>query len=767
MRLNKKGFTLVEVLAAVVILGVIGGVAVPSVTNNLNKGHEDYCESNAETMKNMAREYFNDHQTLMPKEIGDKAEVTAKTLIDEKYIDKLTDYDNTPCSLNTSKITIVKLTNSNYDYSYSISCGKCTDIIKDNTTGKENVKASISYTPDGGSNTSSHDITVKINFADNGVPIYSYKYEIYRKTSSGDEIVGGITNYKKYKSKEVDVKLDSQGTYYIKTYAINSVGNKTEAQSRDYTLNYPFSCSNISLSSNKTENVWSNGEFDFTFNKSGGIYSYDVYVRIDGGADTLVINRATNRKSLSYPSSLSHTYEIRIVAYDERGNKCNTRTYTYKQDNIPPTCVTSGGSYTWVNRDVTIYGTDYDNSGTYYQNSGPLRDISRTLTYDTDEDYSPGTVYDIAGNSAYCAADQRVRIDKTAPQCTTSGGNGPGWTNGNVTINGTCSDPYSNGVRSGCATNAQQTLSSDTDTRYSPGTVTDVAGNSTVCGTNEWVRIDKTPPKCRRTGNMEVWRNKASNTLTGHCTDDTVGGASSGCTGDSQKTYTAEGNYSGNPGPVKDNAGNVAQCPNGQIKLDRTPPKIKCHGTSGWTDGTTKVSYTASDSYSGLKSNASGSDNVTSNKTFKVTDNVGLTATCTQQVSHRKRYYKQTRKWEKCHTGTEGHCEGGYVCTSYSSYKDCNYNTVNAATNDCYLKYHGTCTSHMSGNTKECVCQYATSCTTKRGGCASEKWDSCKTYVPSTCKGGYTSWKDYGWGGNCQQSSETCRYTKTKEQYHS
>ena len=193
--------------------------------------------------------------------------------------------------------------------------------------------------------------------------------------------------------------------------------------------------------------------------------------------------------------------------------------------------------------------------------------------------------------------------------------------------------------------------------------------------------------KCRRTGNMEIWRNKASNTLIGHCTDDTVGGASSGCTGDSQKTYTAEGNYSGNPGPVKDNAGNVAQCPNGQIKLDRTPPKIKCHGTSGWTDGTTKVSYTASDSYSGLKSNASGSDNVTSNKTFKVTDNVGLTATCTQQVSHRKRYYKQTRKWEKCHTGTEGHCKGGYVCTSYSSsYKDCNYNTVNAATNDWLFK---------------------------------------------------------------------------------
>lgn len=67
--INKKGFTMVELLAALVVLGVLAGVAVPSVTSNLNKGHEEYCESNVDTMKNIAKEYFNDHITLMPKEV--------------------------------------------------------------------------------------------------------------------------------------------------------------------------------------------------------------------------------------------------------------------------------------------------------------------------------------------------------------------------------------------------------------------------------------------------------------------------------------------------------------------------------------------------------------------------------------------------------------------------------------------------------------------------------------------------------------------------
>ena len=40
MRLNNKGFTLVEVLAVVVILGVIGGIAGSSVLSSINSSKE-------------------------------------------------------------------------------------------------------------------------------------------------------------------------------------------------------------------------------------------------------------------------------------------------------------------------------------------------------------------------------------------------------------------------------------------------------------------------------------------------------------------------------------------------------------------------------------------------------------------------------------------------------------------------------------------------------------------------------------------------------
>ena len=40
MKLNNKGFTLVEVLAVVVIIGVVGGIAVVGVLSSINSGKE-------------------------------------------------------------------------------------------------------------------------------------------------------------------------------------------------------------------------------------------------------------------------------------------------------------------------------------------------------------------------------------------------------------------------------------------------------------------------------------------------------------------------------------------------------------------------------------------------------------------------------------------------------------------------------------------------------------------------------------------------------
>ena len=132
-----------------------------------------------------------------------------------------------------------------------------------------------------------------------------------------------------------------------------------------------------------------------------------------------------------------------------------------------------------------------------------------------------------------CPANQTVKIDKTAPSCSNSGGNSS-WTNKNVTIKGTCSD--SGG--SGCRSNASKTYTSNTNTTTaSPGTVYDNAGNSAVCKADRTVKIDKSPPTCTSSGGNSSWKNTTI-TLTGTCSDS--GG--SGCRGNVTKQFTSDTN---------------------------------------------------------------------------------------------------------------------------------------------------------------------------------------------------------------------------------
>lgn len=568
--MNNKGFTLIEIIAVVLILVMLSMLAIINgVGKSITNGHNEYCKSNADTLNSMAKEYFNDRFTLVPKEIGDKAEVTARKLIEEKYIDKLTDYDNKPCDLDNSKVIVVKTESKSYEYSYLLSCGVCTDKSKDNLTRKENIKPDVEYTPDGGENNLDKDINIKINLIDNGVPIYNYKYEIYKRESNTEEVIGGVTNYEKYKGNSINIKLNTKGIYFIKTYVINALGNKTEKTSKDYILNYNFNCDNVSFTAEYNEgygyqtlneNEWHKGAYRFRFNVSGGITSYDVYLQTDSDDEnryTKVISNATNNKELSFPNTLSHTYRIYMVAYDENGNKCETKRYTYKQDNIPPRCEGSGGSSKWTNQNVTIYGTAYDDLGTNYQNSGPLRNTSRTITYETNDKYSPGTVYDNAGNETYCDADQEVKIDKTKPVCETTGGN-TSWTNQSVKVFGNCTDPESNRVSSGCLNSqVEKEISEETDEFYSPGRVYDNAGNVSDECPKKRVRIDKTNPKCTHSGDSKTWT-KNNRKIKFGCTDEH--GCDSSYDGGSI-TFNTNTKTSTIPAyTIKDVAGNTIEC---------------------------------------------------------------------------------------------------------------------------------------------------------------------------------------------------------------
>ncbi|SER67341.1 prepilin-type N-terminal cleavage/methylation domain-containing protein [Salisediminibacterium halotolerans] len=84
---NQKGLTLVELLAVIVILGIIAAIAVPAIGNIIDNAREDAHESNAESLYNAARlavtsENETDETTFSGVSNGDE-----DNLVDNGYLD--------------------------------------------------------------------------------------------------------------------------------------------------------------------------------------------------------------------------------------------------------------------------------------------------------------------------------------------------------------------------------------------------------------------------------------------------------------------------------------------------------------------------------------------------------------------------------------------------------------------------------------------------------------------------------------------------------
>ncbi len=297
------------------------------------------------------------------------------------------------------------------------------------------------------------------------------------------------------------------------------------------------------------------------------------------------------------PISFSLTMNSRVCvrAIDFVGNVSEvSNVRDVKIDKVLPACTVSGGSSSWFNSNRTITGTCSDSD------SGcVVPSVTRTFTVDTNNSYSPGTVCDNAGNCRVCGNAQ-VRIDKTAPTCTVSGGSSS-WFNSNRTITGTCNDSGS-----GCSSpSVTRTFTTTTDGSFSPGTVCDNVGWCTACG-NQTVKIDKDIPTAPSiSGGSTTWTN-------GNRTISISGGNAgpsgraryeyrtrpSGGSWGSWTTYSSSITYSTTTNieiqaRVVDNAGNNGTVSStAYVRIDKdipTAPSIS-GGSTTWTNGNRTIS---------------------------------------------------------------------------------------------------------------------------------------------------------------------------------
>ena len=127
-RLNKRGFTLVELLATIVILGVIGSIAMISVDKLIDSSQKNECDNILLSIKSATKEYISTNRFNLnghPKLNEDAStgirtfELTVDDLINGGFLSSPINDPFEKVPLNPSQlVALTVIVNLNADYTY-------------------------------------------------------------------------------------------------------------------------------------------------------------------------------------------------------------------------------------------------------------------------------------------------------------------------------------------------------------------------------------------------------------------------------------------------------------------------------------------------------------------------------------------------------------------------------------------------------------------------------------------------------------------------
>lgn len=319
-----KGFTLVELLAVLVVISIISTIGVFSFSSLTNKSKDDYYKNMISNLELAANTYFSNNREERPP-IGSVCnKVPIKRIVESNLISDVKSSNGVDCDLENSYVYIKRKNNKQYEYNVSLICGSDEFLVSE----EEYCQAEI---------VESSTISVSAKTVNNKTYNVS---RIYDNTDWINEDVLVTFNSKVDITKYVITNITSQDvmtcdannnvcTITISnkgTYNVTSYNDVSVISSRTFNVRIDKNKPTFSLSKTGDFNI-SDGSSEYTYKNSlsnvkstSGIskIDYDLYKGTNVIASTTV-----NSLNIEIRSLKTGVYTIHVWAYDKAGNKSN------------------------------------------------------------------------------------------------------------------------------------------------------------------------------------------------------------------------------------------------------------------------------------------------------------------------------------------------------------------------------------------------------------------------------------------------------------
>ena len=453
MKKKKKGFTMVELLAVIVILGILVTVGIATTMNVINKAYKEYYRKQENMLLLAGKEYYSDYRSKLPKQKGGVAQVSLTTLIKEKYIKEIVDYRKTACKNSDSGVKVQKQGEGQYSYTTFLNCNS----YNGETEGTSPV---ITFLPN--SSQSNKTITVEMRVKDDQEVSY-YSYQVYKlgsKEAQDGEVISSVSKTKY--NKVIKIKIEEAGIYRIRGTAWDNNENVAIKDSGIYEIdNTPPDCKKLVINTdyekNMTGETWTykNVKLTLDFSQVGKIESWDwetnkdsrnctwEFATKDEQLDQIVKGKnssfyyQSNNKASTKTKTISEegARQGRITLYDEFGNSCKVTTEKFLIDKTKITSLTLTGSTPSgqvTNKAVKLTATpnpECVRSGYTYiferKEDNNWIEVSRqesneyTVDIEANQEINQKYRVRVITGSGYTktSGQYQVHIDKIAPKC--------------------------------------------------------------------------------------------------------------------------------------------------------------------------------------------------------------------------------------------------------------------------------------------------------------------------------------------------------------